>query len=203
MPTAPSAVSEAKSGKAWHSIADTRPHTNSKFKQMKGSELTLEWLQSDPRAFSEPIFIAKPDGLDMRVLPVDIKISEIAALVGVDKALDVIDVASQSGLSNWTLGKWAEYYESDPAARDKIRNVISLELSDSPIRDRIASPKLVREIDWVENYWPKELIEQNVYPQVSRYCLMSPGQSWTDWHCDFSASSVRHLKHACPRPAGP
>lgn len=71
-----------------------------------------------------------------------------------------------------------------------MRNVISLELSSSPIRDRVASPKLVRQIDWVEQHWPGNLKAEDYYPQVSKYCLMSPGESWTDWHIDFSASSV-------------
>ena len=125
----------------------------------------------------------------MRVLPADIKISEIASLVGPETPIDVIDVASQSGLHSWTLGRWAEYYEK-PGPREKIRNVISLELSSSPIKDRIASPRLVREIDWVERYWPIAALENGTCPKVSRYCLTSPGLSWTDWHIDFSASSV-------------
>lgn len=106
----------------------------------------------------------------------------------IDRAFAAIDVASQSGLNNWTLGRWADYYE-DPN-REKVRNVISLELSSSPIKDRIASPKLVRQIDWVEQHWPGDLKAQDLYPQVAKYCLMSPGESWTDWHIDFSASSV-------------
>lgn len=97
-------------------------------------------------------------------------------------------MASQSGLHSWTLGRWADYYE-DPN-REKVRNVISLELSSSPIKDRVASPKFVRQIDWVEQHWPGDLKAQDIYPQVSKYCLMSPGESWTDWHIDFSASSV-------------
>lgn len=97
-------------------------------------------------------------------------------------------MASQSGLNHWTLGKWAKYYESP--SRDKVRNVISLELSSSPLRDKVAAPKVIRDIDWVEQIWPEYLKEQDIYPQVMRYCLMSPGESWTDWHIDFSASSV-------------
>lgn len=97
-------------------------------------------------------------------------------------------MASQSGLDNWTLGKWASYYE-DPN-RERVRNVISLELSSSPLKNKVVPPKIVRDIDWVANFWPKERTEKGDYPQVIRYCLMSPGQSWTDWHIDFSASSV-------------
>ena len=133
-------ASSSKTGpNPWHAIAESRPLVSTRFREMAASDLTLSWLASDPTAFSEPIFIASPEGLDMRVLPADIKISEIASLVGPETPIDVIDVASQSGLHSWTLGRWAEYYEK-PGPREKIRNVISLELSSSPIKDRIASP---------------------------------------------------------------
>lgn len=172
----------------WHAVAESRPLVTGAFPPTKASALTLEWLETDPKAFTEPIFIVSPEGLGMHVLPNLMSISEIAAAVGPEKAIDVIDVASQSGLSNWTLGKWASYFE-DPQ-REKIRNVISLELSSTALRDKVVSPNIVRSIDWVEKYWPKDLMAQNICPQVTRYCLMSPGQSWTDWHVDFSASSV-------------
>lgn len=74
--------------------------------------------------------------------------------------------------------------------KQKVCNVISLELSSSPLASRIISPRIVRAIDWVQLYWPRDLMGLGVYPQVIRYCLMSPAKSWTDWHVDFSASSV-------------
>lgn len=54
----------------------------------------------------------------------------------------MIDCASQSSLANWTLGQWADYYD-DPD-RDKVRNVISLEVSETTLGRMIAAPKLVR-----------------------------------------------------------
>ena len=54
----------------------------------------------------------------------------------------MIDCASQSSLSNWTLGQWADYYD-DPQ-RDKVRNVISLEVSESKLGKMITAPTLVR-----------------------------------------------------------
>lgn len=172
----------------WHAIAESRALLTHAFPPTSAEHLTLDWLANDPKAFTEPIFIPAPEGLDMQVLPREMKISEIAKAVGEDTPLDVIDVASQSGLNNWTLGRWANYYESP--TRERVRNVISLELSLTPLRDKVVSPRIVREIDWVENHWPATMKDRYVYPQVTRYCLMSPGQSWTDWHVDFSASSV-------------
>lgn len=71
-------------------MAESRPLTKTHFRKVKAEQLTLHWLETDPRAFMEPIFIDHPEGLDMKVLPADIKISEIADLVGRDKPIDVI-----------------------------------------------------------------------------------------------------------------
>lgn len=172
----------------WYSIAESRALLKNAFPPMTAEQLTLDWLNNDPTAFTQPIFIPVSEGLDMKVLPQDMKISEIAEKVGRDYPLEVIDVASQESLSSWTMGRWADYYEN--GEREKVRNVISLELSETPLRDSVVSPRIVREIDWVEKYWPAHMKGKYVYPQVTRYCLMSPGQSWTDWHIDFSASSV-------------
>lgn len=54
----------------------------------------------------------------------------------------MIDCASQSSLSNWTLGQWAQYYSSPD--RDKVRNVISLEVSDTKLGKMVVAPELVR-----------------------------------------------------------
>ena len=52
------------------------------------------------------------------------------------------DVASQSSLSHWTLQQWADYY-TDPN-RDKVRNVISLEVSESKLGPKVIAPEVVR-----------------------------------------------------------
>lgn len=83
------------------------------------------------------------------------------------------DVSSQSGLAGWTLGRWAEYYATPPSERDKIRNVISLEISGTPLGDMVMPPRLVRELDWVEKFWPAaRKTKGSAYPKVQLYCLM-------------------------------
>ncbi len=89
------------------------------------------------------------------------------------------DVISQSTSPNWTLGKWADYYHSPATERDKIRNVISLEVSGSPLGAKILPPRFVREIDWVEKFWPPNKKIPGQYPKVQLYCLMSVAQCWT------------------------
>lgn len=85
----PSKPSGSKSN-PWKAVAESRPLTKTHFRKMKPEQLTVDWLENDPQAFMEPIFIDHAQGLDMKVLPSDIKISEIAELVGPDKPLDVI-----------------------------------------------------------------------------------------------------------------
>lgn len=128
----------------------------------------------------------------------DCTVDTIAELVGEEIPVEVIgmgfryynclfkhfysdlDVASQSTSSGWTLGKWAEYFNLEPESREKVLNVISLEVSGTPLADKILPPKLVRELDWVENYWPSTRKGKgNVYPKVQLYCLMGVASAWT------------------------
>ena len=89
-------------------------------------------------------------------------------------------MASQSASPGWTLGKWADYVESDPAKREKIFNVISLEVSGTKIAEQVLPPKIVRDLDWVENFWPSTRKGKgNVYPKVQLYCLMGVETAWT------------------------
>lgn len=90
------------------------------------------------------------------------------------------DVATQSNSPGWTLGKWAEYYNKEPSARDKVRNVISLEISGTLLADRVLPPRLVRELDWVDKFWPSTRRGKgHAYPKVQLYCLMGVASAWT------------------------
>ncbi|TFY81734.1 hypothetical protein EWM64_g2277 [Hericium alpestre] len=126
------------------------------FRTMAGAEISQEWLENDPTAMTEPVLIPSPEGLGMKMPDKDLTIDKIADIVGRDKSVEVI---------GWTMGKWAEYYAQSPSARDKIRNVISLEISGTDLADQVLPPRLVREL-------PLEL---------------TVGQ---DWHIDFAGSSV-------------
>lgn len=112
-----------------------------------------------------------------------------------------------------TLLEWAQYYADD--TKDELLNVISLEFSHSLLESHVESPRVVRlfvqtaaltqqqqvrEIDWVDCVWPLHLKKQQKsdtnamaamkYPKVQKYCLMSVGGCYTDWHIDFGGTSV-------------
>ena len=68
----------------------------------------------------------------------------------------------------------------EPASRERILNVISLEISETPLADKISPPRIVKEVDWVENFWPtSKKGKVNPYPKVQLYCLMGVGSAWT------------------------
>ncbi|KAF2773762.1 hypothetical protein EJ03DRAFT_106111 [Teratosphaeria nubilosa] len=128
------------------------------------------------------------DKLDM-VMPEDLTVRQVCNLVGADMPLDVIDVKTQNSGAKWNLGRWADYYEEK--GDDKpIRNVISLEVSQSKLGRILRRPKVVRDIDLQDAVWPREEIDKGKWPKVQYYCLMSIADSYTDFHIDFGGSSV-------------
>ncbi|KAH8108208.1 jumonji protein [Cristinia sonorae] len=167
---------------------DIKPHS---FKRMKGSELTLEWIEHDFDSFREPILIETPEGLGMKMPESNFSPQDVAEILGGDTPVEVIDVATQSNVPGWTLSKWADYFTQEPHQRDQIRNIISLEVSGTELADKIMPPRLVREMDWVEKFWPNTKKGRgHTYPKVQLYCLMGVKNAWTDWHIDFAGSSV-------------
>ncbi|KAI0956925.1 hypothetical protein AcW1_005482 [Taiwanofungus camphoratus] len=181
----------------WLRMLEGKSIKDDPFKRMQGSEVGLEWLEADEDAMREPIVIEVPEGLGMKMPPKSLTVDEVAEIVGEETPVEVIDVATQSNLPGWTLRKWAEYYDLKPSARDKIRNVISLEISGTDMADKVLPPRIVRELDWVEKFWPSTKKGRgHVYPKVQLYCLMGVAGAWTDWHIDFAGSSVYyHILH--------
>ncbi|KAG6849419.1 hypothetical protein H0H93_008665 [Arthromyces matolae] len=175
----------------WPKILEQKSFKDNKFKRLDGSDVSLQWLENDETAMTEPIIVEQPDGLGMRMPPAHFTVDDVVDHVGADTPLEVIDVATQSASPGWTLGKWSDYYNLEPDARERICNVISLEISGTTLSDKILPPKFVRDLDWVENYWPSTRKGKgHSYPKVQLYCLMGVAYAWTDWHIDFAGSSV-------------
>ena len=145
-------------------------------------------LGDDNDLENEEVIDCDQDMLDM-VMPLDLTVRKVSELVGPGERLDVIDVKSQSqGDKKWTLQKWADYYESSD--EKVIRNVISLEVSQTKLGRLIRRPKIVRDLDLQDSVWPTELHANGDYPKVQFYCLMSVADCYTDFHIDFGGSSV-------------
>ncbi|KAF8964078.1 JmjC domain-containing histone demethylation protein 1 [Flammula alnicola] len=180
----------------WLRMLENKEIKKDPFKRMQGADLE-SWIEDDEDALREPVIIEQPDGLGMKMPPKDLTVEHVAEYIGEDTPLEVMDVASQSTSPGWNLGKWADYVELDPSKRDKILNVISLEISGTELADMVLPPKIVRDLDWVDNFWPSTRKgKNNAYPKVQLYCLMGLAHAWTDWHIDFAGSSVYyHILH--------
>ena len=128
------------------------------------------------------------DALDM-VMPQGLTVRKVAELYGPEEKVEVIDVKSQNGEGKkWNMRRWADYYES---SGDKVvRNVISLEVSQSRLGRLIRRPQIVRDLDLQDSVWPTELQAKGEIPRVQFYCLMSVADCFTDFHIDFGGSSV-------------
>lgn len=88
----------------------------------------------------------------------DLTIAKVVEALGVNFRIPVIDVAKQETLDEqWTLFEWSKYFNKPPEQREKVYNVISLEISNTPLEKRIQRPTVVRELDLVDRVWPGEI----------------------------------------------
>lgn len=128
------------------------------------------------------------DALDM-VIPQGLTVRQVAELYGPEEKVEVIDVKSQNGENKkWNMRRWVEYYENPN--NKVVRNVISLEVSQSKLGRLIRRPKIVRDLDLQDSVWPEDLVARGEFPRVQFYCLMSVADCFTDFHIDFGGSSV-------------
>ena len=146
-----------------------------------------EWFSQDPD--TSMVSDEGQDALDM-VMPRSLTVRKVSELYGPEEKVEVIDVKSQNGENKkWNMRRFADYYES---SRDNkiVRNVISLEVSQSKLGRLIRRPKIVRDLDLQDSVWPQELFAKGEWPRVQFYCLMSVADCFTDFHIDFGGSSV-------------
>ncbi|KAI9725567.1 MAG: JmjC domain-containing histone demethylation protein 1 [Chrysothrix sp. TS-e1954] len=128
------------------------------------------------------------DKLDM-VIPQGLTVRQVAELYGPEEKVEVIDVKLQEGEDKrWNMRQWADYYEAE--GEKPVRNVISLEVSQSLLGKLIRRPKIVRDLDLQDSVWPLEDRNKDIFPRVQFYCLMSVADCYTDFHIDFGGSSV-------------
>ncbi|KAL8772183.1 MAG: hypothetical protein Q9209_002618 [Squamulea sp. 1 TL-2023] len=148
--------------------------------------LLEDWLVRDPE--NRNVLDHGQDALDM-VIPSGLTVRKVAELYGPEEKIEVIDVKSQNGEGKkWNMRRWADYYEN--TSKKVVRNVISLEVSQSTLGRLIRRPQIVRDLDLQDSVWPAELQAKGEYPHVQFYCLMSVADCFTDFHIDFGGSSV-------------
>jgi F-box/leucine-rich repeat protein 10/11 len=135
----------------------------------------------------EEVINCEQDLLDM-VIPRHLTVRRVAEMYGPEETVPVIDVKSQETKGHWTLQRWADYYEQP--GEKPIHNVISLEVSHSPLGKLIRRPRVVRDLDLDDDVWDHDAETRTKKRPVTFYCLMSTADSYTDFHIDFGGSSV-------------
>ncbi|CCE62278.1 hypothetical protein TPHA_0C01220 [Tetrapisispora phaffii CBS 4417] len=144
-----------------------------------------------------PYLIIDPENSGMEV-PDQLTVEEITKRLGGDCKINVMDVLTQEN-EKWTLSKWNEYFTNTSyLQRDRLKNVISFEVSDFAKRDNfvVKRPTVVSENDLVDIVWDRYCNcdgENGVYgprPKVTKYVLMSVRNAYTDFHLDFAGTPV-------------
>ncbi|SCU77754.1 LAME_0A02124g1_1 [Lachancea meyersii CBS 8951] len=127
-----------------------------------------------------------PSGPDGKTLTVD----AVTHFLGDHYKVDVMDVQSQQN-SNWTMSQWNHYFtECSVDTRDRIRNVISLEVSHvDKFQAELQRPRVVEAQDLVNKVW-NIILDESERPKVTKYVLMSVENAFTDFHLDFAGTSV-------------
>eukprot|EP00126_Sphaerothecum_destruens_P001346 Sdes_comp14134_c0_seq1m3391 len=150
--------------------------------QLGGELLCEEYFHEN--GFQIPILVESSTGIGIEV-PEGMCIDDIMELVGEDTVFPVIDVSTQlEDPYEWNMRSWRDAFLSHK--RNHIFNVISLEFSKTKLADVIVSPRVVRQIDWIDNVWK----DPTTKPLVQKYCLMSFSGAYTDFHIDFGGTSV-------------
>lgn len=174
--------------------------------KLDGSQVTLDYLEKN--GFDKPILVENKHGLNFNIPHKDeIDLTKIEDIVGSDILLDVIDVERQQTVP-MTINELNSYFRQEK--REKVYNLISFEISKTKLSENVTPPNIVNEISWISNgVWPNDednlnnginninnsnnssTIKNNVIkPEVQKYCLISAGSSYTDFHIDFGGSSV-------------
>lgn len=107
-------------------------------------------MDIDEESVEEKKYYNEPDRLGMRI-PHELTVKDVADLIGHEHGINVIDVQTQNqDVMKWALGKWAEYY--DNPVKDSIRNVISLEVSETNLGKLVERPRVVKYVGSFSGY---------------------------------------------------
>lgn len=162
-----------------------------------------EELEEDFYSIKCPLRITDPDKSGMDVVSanelglvdskeiVPLNVDFLTKIMGPDYILDVMDVQTQMN-EKWTLSRWNDYFTfTRPSDRDRIRNVISMEVSHvEQFKSGISRPKAVDMNDLVDLVWNIGEGDDLERPKVTKYILMSVANAYTDFHLDFAGTSV-------------
>jgi F-box/leucine-rich repeat protein 10/11 len=155
--------------------------------ELKGSELTLEYALKTKMPRPVRISASDRDGLGLHVP--EFTLDQLVRELDEDYGIEVMNVLTQEN-EKMSISDWRDYFLQTDKPRDRILNVLSLEISHIPIGANVKRPSYVEDIDLVDKVWPVDEEEEEPKPKVSKYCLMGVENSYTDFHLDFAGTSV-------------
>ena len=146
-------------------------------REMRGEDVTYEFFQRT--GFNTPVFVLEKTGLNMRVPDASFSVTDVKNYVGGRRLLEVMNCATQLN-AEMTLKDFEEFFTS-PDRDDTKLNVISLEFSHTRLDAHVMAPRIIRQIDFTDNVWPRHLkdlqdestndLSKMLYPKV-RYHLV-------------------------------
>ena len=157
-------------------------------KLVQATELTSEYLLKN--GFNEPLLLeGSNEEIGIKVPDRNMKFKDITDVIGSNTSINLLEVESQNEVVGYNLGQWAQYLEG--RSKDhKTLNLISLEVSATPLNAKVEAPSIVRSVDWIDLVWPLDKRAKGDYPKVQKYCLSGMKGSYTDFHIDFGGTSV-------------
>jgi hypothetical protein len=120
-------------------LLESKKFVELQVKVVPGSLLNVSWARKD--GLRDPIMIHDRRGLGLSVPPVEFTVRDVANTIGDELQISAIEVSSQAELPKWNLSDWASYYEGHKEGMP-ILNVISLEFSQTQLREQVTSPKV-------------------------------------------------------------
>ena len=130
--------------------------------KVEGKSFTLEWLRKNS-GMSRPILINGTKESIRLEVPAATAVSQIVNDIGKDTPIKIIEVGSQSEIEGYTIGDFASYLD-ERTTDHKVLNLISLEVSNTPLNSKVSSPRIVRFVDWIDIVWPIE--------RFRHYCIL-------------------------------
>ena len=122
-------------------------------KEKLPAEVNMEFIQTS--GFVEPFIVRGTAEIGFELPKEELTIQKIVDCLGVNHRVPVIDVEKQITLEeDWTLLEWSRYLSAPPEQRKRVYNVISLEISNTHLANKIKRPTLARELDLVDAVWP-------------------------------------------------
>lgn len=139
--------------------------------------MSQDWLRFNG-GMKRPILIIGRKETIKLVVPDAAKVSDILIDIGYDYPVKLIEVGTQGEIEGYSIGEFATYLDGR-TSKHKVLNLISLEISNSNMNDKVFSPRVVRSIDWIDLAWPIDRRSRRDYPMVQKYCLTGMAGSYT------------------------